>query len=283
MNSLIDTGPLFFCAERTAKPGRVCIVGCPFDGSVSFRPGSRFGPDAIRMVSEGLESYSPALDRDLEDEAFSDLGNISAHGNAEAVSKAVFASLAEFHAFGLKPLLLGGEHSLSAGAVRAALTRYPSLCLIQLDAHADLRDGYLDEKFSHASAMRRCLDVLPPRSLFQLGIRSGLREEFEEMRREKRLMSVSAESIRTILAQLGDRPIYLTIDLDVFDPAVMPGTGTPEAGGIFWPQFESMLSAIPRGRIVAADVVELAPMLDSSGCSTLLAAKVVRELVLHMR
>ena len=179
--------------------------------------------------------------------------------------------------------MLGGEHSLTVGAVEAARERYPDLVLVQLDAHADLRAEYLGERYSHASAMRRCLDVLSPDGLLQVGIRSGTRDEFTEMRRAQRWVPAQRDALRDALARVAHRPMYLTVDLDIFDPAVLPGTGTPEPGGIDWQTFMSLLAALPRGtRLVGADVMELAPHLDPSGSSSVVAAKVVRQLLIWM-
>jgi agmatinase len=185
--------------------------------------------------------------------------------------------------------MLGGEHSLSAGAVRGAIGHYPDLTVIQLDAHADLRPDYLGEKFSHACAMRRCLDILgdpleTARStrLLQVGIRSGTRDEFAELEQSGRYVAPEPAALLERIADFGARPVYLTVDLDVFDPAYFPGTGTPEPGGIDWPRFEQFVNILSALNIIGCDVMELAPQLDTTGISSVLAAKVVRELLLLM-
>jgi agmatinase len=182
---------------------------------------------------------------------------------------------------GLNPLMLGGEHSISSGAVAAVANQHPDLVLVQLDAHADLREEWLGARHSHACAMRRCLEVLPSQTLFQLAIRSGTREEFNELQESGRLMP-SIDALQQALAPLKGKPIYLTVDLDWFDPAVLPGTGTPEPGGFLWRDFAAVVDLLRGHRLVAADVVELAPHLDSSGVSSVLAAKVTRSLILLM-
>lgn len=274
-------GAIYMGARRQPAGCTVGLFGVPYDGTTSFRPGTRFGPAAIRQVSDGLETYDPQLDADLEDIAFCDLGAVEISlGAPEPVVEATRQAADSVMDLGLKPLMLGGEHSISSGAVGAVAARHPDLVLLQLDAHADLRDQWLGGHHSHACAMRRCLEVLPSQELLQVAIRSGTREEFSELQREQRL--VSLEQLPERLAAIAGRPLYLTVDLDWFDPAVMPGTGTPEPGGFRWKDFAALVALLDRQNLVAADVVELAPGLDSSGCSAVLAAKVVRSLLLRL-
>jgi agmatinase len=275
---------LLFEQESRPQPGAVAVFGAPYDCTTSFRPGTRSGPAAIRAISYGLESWSPEQQRDLEDQPLVNLGDLDlTHGSPAPVIAAVRAAVLDLLAQGLKPLMLGGEHSLTAGAVEAVVQQHPDLVVLQMDAHADLRHEYLGERYSHASAMRRCLDVLQPDSLLQLGIRSGTRAEFDEMRATARLLPPDPQALAAALAPYQGRPLYLTLDLDVFDPACFPGTGTPEPGGLFWPQFAALLAVIPDGALVAADLMELSPALDATGCSSILAAKALREIILKMR
>jgi len=272
-------GAIFMGAQRDPGGCQVGLFGVPYDGTTSFRPGTRFGPAAIRDVSAGLESYCPQLDLDLEELAFADLGAVAIpFGDPEPVIRAVRAATDQVLDLGLAPLMLGGEHSISSGAVAAVAARHPNLALVQLDAHADLRQTWLGSRHSHACAMRRCLEVLPSGDLRQIAIRSGTRQEFAELRSTGRLVNLGA--LAASLAPLRGRPIYLTVDLDWFDPAVLPGTGTPEPGGFFWPDFALLVDELRHHNLVAADVVELAPQLDSSGVSAVLAAKVTRSLLL---
>lgn len=274
-----DDGAVFLGARRDPAGCRVGLFGVPYDGTTSFRPGTRFGPAAIREVSGGLETYCPQLDQDLDDLAFADLGAVvTPFGAPEPVVAAVGAATRRVLDLGLAPLMLGGEHSISSGAVAAVAERHPELVLVQLDAHADLRDDYLGSRHSHACAMRRCLEALPSGQLLQVAIRSGTRGEFQEMRQQARLVSI--EGLAEALSPLRGLPLYLTVDLDWFDPAVLPGTGTPEPGGFHWPDFAVLVEELRSHRLVAADVVELAPQLDPSGVSAVLAAKVVRSLLL---
>ena len=281
MSTAFDTDGSIFMASRREPAGcRVGLFGVPYDGTTSFRPGTRFGPTAIRDVSNGLETYCPQLDRDLEDLAFADLGAVDIpFGAPEPVLEAVRESTQAVLNLGLRPLMLGGEHSITAGAVAAVAAQHPDLVLVQLDAHADLRDSWLGSRHSHACAMRRCLEVLPSQQLFQLSIRSGTRVEFEELRGSGRLMA-DVQTLAAALQPLQGRPLYLTVDLDWFDPAVLPGTGTPEPGGYLWTDFAALVNVLHQHQLVAADVVELAPHLDPSGVSSVLAAKVTRSLLL---
>ena len=277
---LFDTeGAIYMGARREPAGCAVGLFGVPYDGTTSFRPGARFGPAAVREVSSGLESYDPQLDLDLEDLAYADLGAVAIpFGAPEPVVAAVHRATEAVLDLGLAPLMLGGEHSISSGAVAAVAQHHPDLVLVQLDAHADLRQSWLGARHSHACAMRRCLEVLPSGELRQIAIRSGTREEFQELRSSGRLVPIAA--MAAALAPLRGRPLYLTVDLDWFDPAVLPGTGTPEPGGFHWPQFAELVEELRHHQLVAADVVELAPQLDPSGVSAVLAAKVTRSLLL---
>ena len=280
MTPFDSEGGIFMGSRRDPAGCRVGLFGVPYDGTTSFRPGTRFGPAAIREVSQGLETYCPQLDLDLEDLAYADLGAVDIpFGAPEPVVNAVQQATTAVLDLGLKPLMLGGEHSISSGAVAAVANQHPDLVLVQLDAHADLREEWLGTRHSHACAMRRCLEVLPSGDLLQLAIRSGTRDEFHELHSSGRRMD-DVQALRDAMAPWTGRPIYLTVDLDWFDPAVLPGTGTPEPGGFLWGDFAAVVDVLSGHRLVAGDVVELAPQLDSSGVSSVLAAKVTRSLIL---
>jgi len=275
-------GALFMGSRRDPADCQVGLFGVPYDGTTSFRPGTRFGPAAIREVSSGLETFCPELERDLEDLAFADLGAVAIpFGAPDPVVAAVRNATLAVLELGLAPLMLGGEHSISSGAVAAVATRFPDLVLVQLDAHADLREQWLGTHHSHACAMRRCLEVLPSGTLLQIAIRSGTRQEFSELRQSGRLVPIAR--MAEALKPLRGRPLYLTVDLDWFDPGVLPGTGTPEPGGFHWGDFAALVEELRHHHLVAADVVELAPQLDPSGVSAVLAAKVVRSLLLLLQ
>ena len=290
LDALFDReGAIYMGARRDPSGCQVGLFGVPYDGTTSFRPGTRFGPAAVRDVSNGLESYCPQLQMDLEDLAYADLGAVDIpFGAPEPVVTAVHRATRQVLDLGLRPLMLGGEHSISSGAVGAVAEQHPDLVLLQLDAHADLRDSWLGARHSHACAMRRCLEVLPSGQLLQLAIRSGTREEFQELAQTQRLIhhrpdqdsTTLAASLRQALAPHQGKPLYLTVDLDWFDPAVMPGTGTPEPGGFLWPHFAALIEVLQEHQLVAADVVELAPQLDPTGISSVLASKVTRSLLM---
>lgn len=263
------------------------IVGFCFDGTVSYRPGARFGPDALRDASFNLETYSPYLNKDLEDYDIVDCGNLPIYPSKWKLTNDYFHAATKdlkLKEDRIKFLVTGGEHSVSYGPMRLCLDQYEDLVLIHLDAHADLRDGYLEEKFSHASIMRRIWDHMDANNeLIQYGIRSGAKFEFEFMK-EHGTLETSLESFCGRLREIdGARPVYLTLDLDFFDPAFFPGTGTPEAGGESFHSFVKIMKILNEKNLVGADVVELAPMLDASGNSAAFASKVVREVLLAMQ
>ncbi len=283
--SFSKEGSIFLGANRSIEGCEIAIFGVPFDGTTSFRPGARFGPASIREVSLGLETFCPELNLDLEDLSFVDLGSLDIpFGAPEPVIQAVKETTKHLLSKKLKTLILGGEHSISSGAVDAIVADHPELILVQLDAHADLRQEWLGSCHSHACAMRRCLDVLPSKKIFQVAIRSGTRQEFEELIKKNQLIphkhGEPAYFLEKALKPYQGKPIYLSIDLDWFDPSVMPGTGTPEPGGFIWQDFAAVLDVLKTHKVVAADIVELSPQLDPSNVSSILAAKVTRSVLM---
>ncbi len=278
-------GPIFMGSKRSNANCDICIFGVPYDGTTSFKPGTRFGPDAIRTVSNGLESYCPKLNIDLEEISFSDLGNLEIPiGAPENVIHCVKEATQKLVNLKVKPLMLGGEHSISSGAIEVIASEYPEVIVIQLDAHADLREEWQGTKYSHACAMRRCLEILPSKTIFQLGIRSGTKKEFEELKLNDHFIPLvpgeTSNNLRKALAPHLGKPIYITVDLDWFDPSILPGTGTPEPGGFFWQDFEAIVDILKSHKLIAGDIVELSPQIDPSGISSILAAKVTRTLLL---
>lgn len=264
-----------FLAAR--DQGRICLAGAPFDSTASYRPGARFGPEEIRKASFGLETFSPEQEHDLEDCAFMDMGDLELpFGDPSPALAMIEAAADALMDQGKLPFLLGGEHLVSLGAIRAAAGRFPDLKIVHLDAHADLRDDYLGQRLSHASVIRRAIDLLGPDRVRQFGIRSCTREEYP-------LMRDLAAGVPEIIAWAGRSPCYLTCDLDILDPAVFPGTGTPEPGGIpFQDLSETLVRLIGGLRVVAMDVVELAPNMDATGVSSIAAAKIVRECIIAL-
>ena len=275
----------FIACDAEYKDARIVLFGAPFDSTTSYRPGARFGSAAMRHESYGLETYSPYLDKDLEDIEVFDSGDIELPmGSAEMALDALSERTAEILDDGKLPFMLGGEHLVTLGAFREVQKRYKDVHLIQFDAHADLRDDYLGVKLSHACVMRRCHDLIGDGRIHQFGIRSGDRSEFDFARAgHTDFHPLSLEGVEAVVEALEKQqvPVYLTIDLDVLDPAVFPGTGTPEAGGVSFNELRKALMTIcSRLNIVGLDVTELAPTLDASGVSTAVAGKLVRELLL---
>lgn len=258
------------------------MVGLPYDGTCSNRPGTRFAPAHIRLESYGLESYSPIQDKDLQYIKFYDAGEIDFQlGNREDCLNKIEIAANETLSLNKKWLGIGGEHLVTLPAIKSHQKVYPELVVIHFDAHADLREDYLNEKLSHACVMRRVSEVITPKNLIQIGIRSGTAEEFQWMRENNTLVK-SQEDFKERLKLLQNKPVFLSIDLDVLDPSLMSGTGTPEPGGMSYNEFMSRLILLKDLNIVGADVVELSPHYDASGVSTATAAKVIREVLLLM-
>lgn len=271
----------FLGCESSYKEARAVLFGAPFDSTTSFRPGTRFASHAMRGESYGLETYSPYQDEDLGDIAVFDAGDLELpFGNAEKALEQIKTTAGEILRDGKIPVLIGGEHLVSLGAIRAAEEKYPDLCVIHFDAHTDLREEYLGEKLSHASVMRRAWDLLGDGRIYQFGIRSGDRSEFRWAPGHVETHRFTFDGLEQTVKKLKDRPVYFTIDLDVLDPSVLPGTGTPEPGGV---SFLDLLNAVRTAASlhpVACDVVELCPAYDQSGVSTAVACKILRELLL---
>ena len=275
-----------FLAARDGDPapGVVALFGAPFDGTVSYRGGARLGPARIREASYSLEEYSLRLDASLGDVPFVDTGDLDLpHGAAARAVDAVARTAAGLARQGAVPFMLGGEHLLTLGAVRGVRERYADLVVIQLDAHADLRDEYQGERLSHATVMRRVTELVGPDGLFPLGIRSGSAEEIAWGRAHTRWPQAAgdlAAQARAAAAAAGGRPVYVTIDIDVLDPSEAPGTGTPEPGGVSFTQLVAALDALQGLNIVGCDLVEVAPPLDPSGRTEVVAAAVCRHVLI---
>ena len=275
----------FIGCDCPYEQAKIVLYGAPFDSTTSFRPGARFGSAAMRHESFGLETYSPYQDKDLTACAIFDSGDLElCFGSAETALADIESRAAEILEDEKLPLLLGGEHLVTLGAVRAVLNRYPDLHIIHFDAHADLRQDYLGASLSHACVIRRCHDLVGDGRIHQFCIRSGDREEFQFAKSHTELHPFCFDGLEDLTRKLAESgvPVYFTIDLDCLDPAAFPGTGTPEAGGVTFPQLLDAIRLVSRTNVVAADVNELAPMLDSSGVSTATACKVLRELLLYL-
>lgn len=275
----------FLCCDVPFEEADTVLFGAPFDSTTSYRPGTRFGSRAARSESYGLESYSPYQDRDLLDSSVFDSGDIELpFGDCEKALSMIEERAAAILKADKRPFMIGGEHLVTLGAVRAVAERYPDLHIIHFDAHADLRDDYLGQKLSHACVLRRCHDMLGDGRIFQFGIRSGDREEFAWGKDHVKTNKFNFEGLAACVEALKGKPVYLTVDLDVLDPSVFPGTGTPEPGGV---SFDALREAVTlvcaNANIVACDVNELSPHYDQSGISTAAACKVIREMLLAMQ
>ncbi|MEE0229789.1 MAG: agmatinase [Peptococcaceae bacterium] len=279
MNKNVQT---FIACESNFEDARAVIFGAPFDGTTSFRPGTRFGPSVIRGESDGIETYSPYQNRDLEDISVFDSGDLYfPFGNPKAVLDMIEARTQEILVADKMPVMLGGEHLVTLGAVRAMVKKYPNLHIIHFDAHADLREAYLGEQLSHASVLRRCWDLVGDGHIHQFGIRSGERAEFDFAFAHTDFHPFNVKDVLDVVLGLGSEvPVYVTVDLDVLDPSLFSGTGTPEAGGIFFPDLEEALLALEALNVVGFDINELSPPYDTSGVSTAVACKVLREMLL---
>jgi agmatinase len=273
----------FIACDHEYEESDIILFGAPFDGTTSYRPGTRFASAAIRNESYGIETYSPYLDEDLLDRRIFDAGDLEfGFGNTERVLTAIEDMTRQVLEDKKKPLMIGGEHLVTLGSMRAVVEKYPDLHIIHFDAHADLRDDYLDEKLSHASVMRRCWELVGDGKIYQFGIRSGDREEFLWAKEHVSTQKFNLDNLDVAVEALKGKPVYLTIDLDVLDPSVFPGTGTPEAGGVNFTQLTEALNKVFQLNIVAMDMNELSPVYDQSGASTALACKLLRELLLQL-
>ena len=275
----------FIGCDSAYRTAQIVLFGAPYDSTTSYRPGARFGPAAIRHESYGIETYSPYQDTDLTGCESFDSGDLElCFGSSESALVDIESRAAEILRDGKLPLLLGGEHLVTLGSVRAVAARYPELHIVHFDAHADLRDDYLGAKLSHACVIRRCHDILGDGRIHQFCIRSGDREEFDFAAAHTDMHRFDFTGLEELTQWLCDTkvPVYLTIDMDCLDPSAFPGTGTPEAGGVSFVQLLDAIRTVTRANIVGADLNELAPMLDASGVSTATACKTLRELLLAL-
>lgn len=272
----------FIGFESDYESSQAVLFGAPFDGTTSFKPGARFAASAMREDSWAIESYSPYLDKDLYDLKLFDYGNLELpFGDKMRALQMLEDFTDDIVNDGKIPVMIGGEHLVSYGPIKSVWKKYPDLNIIHFDAHTDLRSDYLGEEFSHATVIRRIYDFLGDGRLNQFCIRSGLKEEFLWATKYSHLEKFTYNTLEQRVESLKDKPVYITIDLDVFDPSVFPGTGTPEPGGINFHQMLDITKILSKlNKVVGIDVVELAPKYDASGVSTAVACKTLRELVL---
>ncbi|MEM0530809.1 agmatinase [Zongyangia sp. HA2173] len=279
-NKNIET---FLGCDATFEEADTVLFGAPYDCTTSYRPGTRFASHTMRGESYGIETYSPYQDKDLTDYAIFDGGDLELpFGDPIPALRMIEEATGKILDAGKRPLMIGGEHLCTLGAARATVKRYPDLYFLHFDAHADLREDYLGQRLSHATVLRRVWDLVGDHRIFQYGIRSGDREEFYWGRDHVFTHKFDLRGIEETVKCLEGKPVYFTLDLDVLDPSVFPGTGTPEAGGVTFPELMEAMAQLSRLSIVACDVNELCPPLDPSGISTAMACKVLRELLLYL-
>ena len=275
----------FLACDSEYIDSNIVIFGAPFDSTTSYRPGARFASKTMRAESYGLETYSPYQNLDMIDTKIFDGGDLELpFGDTKQALADIKDKARQIYEDNKIPYLIGGEHLVSLPAIEAGAEKYRDLVLIHIDAHTDLREDYLGNSFSHASVIRRAWDILGDGRIYQFGIRSGDRSEWEWARAgHTKLQPFNFNGLDKVLKLLTDKPVYLTVDLDVLDPSVFPGTGTPEAGGVdFLTLLESVIDIINSVKVVGCDIVELSPPLDPSGISTAVALKLMREMLLRL-
>ena len=277
-NKNIET---FIGLDASFDEASCVIFGAPMDSTTSYRPGTRFASSSMRIESFGLETYSPYQDKDLQDIKVFDGGDLELpFGNPRKALDMIKETTKTILKADKLPCMIGGEHLVSLGAIEAVYEKYPDLRIIHFDAHTDLRDEYLGEKLSHASVIKRVHDLVGDNKIHQFGIRSGERAEFYWAKEHTNLNKFNFNGLENAIEQCQNYPVYLTIDLDVLDPSVFPGTGTPEAGGVTFHELLEAIIKVSKLNVVAMDVNELSPVYDQSGASTALACKILRELLL---
>ncbi|MGG0286862.1 agmatinase [Peribacillus butanolivorans] len=279
------SGNVFIKSHPSFEESEAVLYGMPMDWTVSFRPGSRFGPTRIREVSIGLEEYSPYLDRELEEVKFYDAGDIPLpFGNPQRSIDMIEKFVDGVLDVGKFPLGMGGEHLVTWPVIKAMYKKYPDMAIIHMDAHTDLREDYEGEPLSHASIIRKSAELIGPKNVYSFGIRSGLKEEFQWAKENGMHISKFEvlEPLKEVLPQLAGRPVYVTIDIDVLDPAHAPGTGTVDCGGITSKELLASIHEIARSEInvVGCDLVEVAPIYDPSEQTANTASKLIREMLL---
>ncbi|MDY4168255.1 MAG: agmatinase [Fournierella sp.] len=276
---------VFLGCDKGPRFASTMLFGAPFDSTTSYRPGTRFGSAAIRHESYGIESYSPYQDKDLEDANVIDLGDLElCFGDVNKALDRIEERTRHILHASKRPFMLGGEHLVTLGAFRAVAAMYPDVHIIHFDAHADLRDDYLGAKLSHACVLRRCWELVGDGRIHQFGIRSGDREEFSWGRSHVSTRRFDFEGLEETLKELEGKPVYFTVDLDVMDPSIFPGTGTPEPGGVTFDALRQAVTLVcSRAKVVGCDVNELSPHYDQSGVSTIVACKIVREMLLALQ
>ena len=271
----------FISAKAPLKKASAVILGCPYDGSASFRPGARFGPSAIRRASWGIETYSPYQNQDLARFSIHDMGDLELPLGEKRISLDLIRRAVRKIISGNKfPILLGGDHLITLPIVEELVKNHPQLQIVHIDAHTDLREEYLGESVSHCTVMKKLTDRIGEGRLFQIGIRSGTEEEFKLARKMKSIVPLDSGSLNSMLKHIGNKPVYITLDLDVLDPSLLPGVGTPEPGGLTFQEWISLLKKVRPLHVIGFDIVELTPDYDPTQVSSVTASVILREMIL---
>jgi len=271
----------FISAKAPLKEASAVILGCPYDGSASFRPGARFGPSAIRRASWGIETYSPYLDKDLSQLSMHDMGDLELPLGEKKISLILIRKAVGMILSANKfPILLGVDHLITLPAIEEILKIYPRLHVLHIDAHTDLRNDYLGESLCHSTVMRRVVERLGENRLYQIGIRSGTEEEFKLAKKMRSIVSADPNSLGSMIKHIRNQPVYVTLDLDVMDPSILPGVGTPEPGGLTFREFIFLLKKLQTLHVIGFDVVELTPDYDPTQISSVVASVILREMIL---
>jgi agmatinase len=275
--------PRFIACRAPYPDARIVLFGIPFEGSVNLRTGADHGPRDLRIASDSIETYSPALDRDLEDLHMADLGDCELGGGSprEQLQRAR-EEVRGFWRPGLLPVMLGGDHTATLPVIEVLAPAIPDLRILQLDAHPDLREEFLGERYNYASAMARVMDVVAPERVYQVGMRTGAREEYR--RKAPHLYPAHAihpvEAVRSLVPELSRHPLYVTIDVDVLDPSEAPGTGAPEPCGLTARELVEIVRLLEPCTVVGTDLMELAHAFDPSGRTGITASWILREAIL---
>ena len=273
----------FIGCDNEYDESNIVVFGAPFDSTTSFRPGTRFASAVMRNESFGIETFSPYQDKDLEDLSVFDGGDLElSFGDSNSALNDIETYVGKVLSDSKVPFMIGGEHSVTLGAVRAVAKKYPDLHIVQFDAHTDIREDHLGQVYSHASVIRRCWDIVGDNKIFQFGIRSGEKVEFEWAKEHVHTTRFNFDGLDEIIEKLKGKPVYFTLDLDVLDPSEFPGTGTPESGGVTFVELHNAIRKLSVLNIVGLDMNELSPIYDQSGQSTALACKLLREILLFL-
>jgi agmatinase len=271
----------FISATAPWSEASAVILGCPYDGSASFRPGARFGPSAIRRASWGIETYSPYQDKDLSQLSIHDMGDLELPlGEKKLSLELIHKAVTKILSGNKFPILMGGDHLITLPIVEVLLKNYPQLQIVHIDAHTDLREEYLGESVSHGTVMRKIIGLIGEGRLSQIGIRSGTEDEFKLARKMKSIVTFDPGSLGSMVRRLSNKPVYVTLDLDVLDPSLLPGVGTPEPGGLTFKELISLIKKLNPLRVVGFDIVELTPDYDHTQVSPVTASVILREMIL---